>query len=311
MIQTAAMIGMGAIGTVYGHLLFQQYGDQFRIAADGEREIRLRQNGLCLNEQSFYPAVIHNASMEFTPDLLIICVKNYQLTQALPLIQACLAPHTILLPLLNGVTAGDLLKKEFPQHTVFYGLSVGIDAVRSAEGVTNRTNGTIQFGYSDNTIPAPEVTEVYEYLHAAGIDAQIMPDMLHATWKKWMLNVGLNQVSALTGAQYGHICAIPEIHTLFLSAMEEALAVAQANGIPLTHQDLEELDHMMENFPKIGKTSLLQDVEAGRDTEIDCFAGTVIALGKKYAIPTPVNQVFFRLIKAREKIRRTPVESLC
>ena len=60
--------------------------------------------------------------------------------------------------------------------------------------------------------------------------------------------------------------------------------------------DLEELDHMMETFPKIGKTSLLQDVEAGRDTEAGCFAGTVLDLGQEYGIPTPVNRVFFNLI---------------
>lgn len=308
MIQTAAMIGMGAIGTVYGHRLFQQYGSRFRVAAGGDREERIRGNGLQLNGETFYPAVIHAASAEFAPDLLILCVKNHQLVQAFPLIRACLAPHTIILPLLNGVTARDVLQKGFPGQTVFYGLSMGIDAVRSAAGVVNRTDGMIQFGYRDNRIPAPEVTAVRDYLAAAGIDARIMPDMVHAAWKKWMLNVGLNQVSALTGAQYGHISAIPEIHTLFVDAMEEALAVAQAKGIPLSHRDLEELDHMMETFPKIGKTSLLQDVEAGRDTEAGCFAGTVLDLGREYGIPTPVNRVFFNLIKAREGIRRTPLE---
>lgn len=308
MIQTAAMIGMGAIGTVYGRRLFQQYGSRFRVAADGEREERIRSGGLRLNGESFYPAVIHAASAEFTPDLLILCVKNYQLARAIPLIRACLAPHTILLPLLNGVTAREALQKEFPGQTVFYGLSMGIDAVRSAAGVTNRTDGNLQFGYQDNRVPAPEVLAVRDYLADAGIDARIMPDMAQATWKKWMLNVGLNQVSALTGAQYGHISAIPEIHTLFIDAMEEALAVAQAKGVALTHKDLEELDHMMEAFPRIGKTSLLQDVEAGRYTEVACFAGTVLELGREYGIPTPVNRVFFNLIKAREEIRRAPLE---
>ena len=65
MIQTAAMIGMGAIGTVYGHRLFQQYGSRFRVAAGGDREERIRGNGLQLNGETFYPAVIHAASAEF------------------------------------------------------------------------------------------------------------------------------------------------------------------------------------------------------------------------------------------------------
>ena len=164
MIQTAAMIGMGAIGTVYGHRLFQQYGSRFRVAAGGDREERIRGNGLQLNGETFYPAVIHAASAEFAPDLLILCVKNHQLVQAFPLIRACLAPHTIILPLLNGVTARDVLQKGFPGQTVFYGLSMGIDAVRSAAGVVNRTDGMIQFGYRDNRIPAPEVTAVRDYI---------------------------------------------------------------------------------------------------------------------------------------------------
>jgi 2-dehydropantoate 2-reductase len=298
-IKNAAIIGLGAIGSVYGNLLHRAYGQNFAAIADGARAERLRKNGVKVNGVSFYPQV-KKPGEKFTADLILICVKNYQLEKAIEDIRGFVGPGTVLLPLLNGVTARERLKDTFPENRVFYGLAIYIDAVRTGEGVVHTKDGLIQFGEADNTVLSPEVSAVRDYLDGAGIRAEACADMVRAVWKKWMLNVGVNQVSAVTRSPYGKITAVPSTLALFHEAMMEVVSLAEASGIDLSEKDVLEFEKAMGNFSPQGKTSMLQDVEAGRRTEVDFFAGTVEELGKKLKVPTPVNHVLLLLLHSIE-----------
>lgn len=299
-IKKIALIGLGAIGTVYGSLLHQKYGSDFAVIAGESRGEKLRAKGVTLNGQTWYPHIVSPREPDYRPDLIVICVKNYQLDQAITDLRGIAGKDTVLLPLLNGVTARDRLLAAFPENPVLYGLSIRIDAVRLLSGVVNTVNGEIQFGFPDNTVPAPEVTAVRDALTAAGIEAEVCPDMLRAVWKKWMLNVGCNQVSAVTGSTYGQLAAVETSRILFHEAMQEVVALAKAARIDLTERDAQEFEAMMKDFSPHGKTSMLQDVEAKRQTEVDYFAGTVVELGSRYHVPTPVNHVLYCVIRSME-----------
>lgn len=301
-IENAALIGMGAIGTVYGKLLHQKYHSNFAVIANGARGEKLKTNGVTLNKESFYTRVISGQEKNFKAGLIIVCVKNYQLDQAIADIQNFVGEDTVILPLLNGITARDRILSAYPNNKVLYGLSIYIDAVRTAEGVSNTVNGVIQLGNADNTTLAPEVAAVKEYLSAAGIEAQVCPDMIQTIWRKWMLNIGCNQVSAATGAPYGKLCSIETNRILFHEAMMEVVALAKASRIDLSEKDVLQFENMMNTFSPQGKTSMLQDVEAKRRTEVDYFAGTAVELGKELGIPTPVNHVLYCIIKSREQL---------
>jgi 2-dehydropantoate 2-reductase len=301
-IKNVVLIGMGAIGTVYGNLLHQHYGSDFAVIAGGTRGEKLKNDGVTINKSTFYPRVISPKGESFTADLIIICVKNYQLDEAIGDISSFVNADTVILPLLNGVTARERILSTFPDNTVFYGLSIYIDAVRTSEGVRNTVNGMIQFGNAENTIPTPDVITVKDFLAAAGIEVQACPDMIRAVWKKWMLNVGGNQVSAVTGAPYGKLVGIETNRILFHEAMMEVVALAEASQIDLTQKDVSEFESMMETFSPQGKTSMLQDIEAKRKTEADYFAGTVVEFGKKLNVPTPVNHVLHCIIKSMEQL---------
>jgi 2-dehydropantoate 2-reductase len=301
-IENAALIGMGAIGTVYGKLLHQKYGSNFAVIADGTRGEKLKTNGVTLNKKPFYPRIISGQEEKFKAGLILACVKNYQLDRAIADIRNCVGEETVILPLLNGITARDRILSAFPNNKVLYGLSIYIDAVRTADGVSNTVNGIIQFGDADNTVLAPEVAAVKDFLSAAGIEAQVCPDMIQTIWRKWMLNIGCNQVSAATGAPYGKLCSVETNRILFHEAMMEVVALAKASRIDLSENDVLQFENMMNTFSPQGKTSMLQDVEAKRRTEVDYFAGTAVELGKKLGIPTPVNHVLYCIIKSREQL---------
>ncbi len=301
-IKTVALIGMGAIGTVYGKLLYEQYGSDFVVIADESRKEKLSEKGFTLNGRSFYPKVVSGSDDSLKYDLIIFCVKNYQLKDAIDDVRSFVGENTVLLTLLNGVTARTAIHAEYPDNKVLYGLSMKIDAIRTENGVINTVDGEIHFGEADNTIISDEVQAVADCFNSSGIQNIVFPDMIRMIWKKFMLNVGVNQVTAVTKSTYGKVTSIGTNLVLFREAMSEVLAIAKASGIDLREEDIEEFVELMSKFSPNSKTSMLQDVEARRKTEVDYFAGTVVEMGKKLSIPTPVNHVLYCIIKSMEEL---------
>lgn len=115
-----------------------------------------------------------------------------------------------------------------------------------------------------------------------------------------MVNIGVNQTSAILGAPYGVFQSSEHLRELAKSAMREVVAIAQAKDISLTEDDVENSLHRILEHSKEGRTSMLQDVEAHRPTEVDMFSKNICKLGKKYSIPTPINQTLFYMIKVIE-----------
>lgn len=297
-IKQAALIGMGAVGTVYAKQLHHTYGSHFGIIAKGNRGEKLLAHGAMCNAEVYFPKVLASEK-DFSPDLIIICVKNYQLDAATNDLHEFVGKDTILLPLLNGITARDRLLQAFPQNRVFYG-TVNIEATRTDAGVTSASGGIIRLGYADNTEPLPEVLAVEQFLTAASIRAEINDDMIRTVWKKWMTNVTCNQISAVTGATYGQIASIPSNMELLHDLGMEIVALAKASNVNLNEQDLLQLESAVSTFSKDSKTSMLQDIEAGRKTEVDYFGGTAVELGQKLNVPTPVNRTVSLLIQSLE-----------
>ena len=115
-----------------------------------------------------------------------------------------------------------------------------------------------------------------------------------------MLNVGINQISAILKAPYGVFQTLPDAQKLFSSACREVLPLAQKEGVSLSEVDISECLKVFKTLSPVSKTSMLQDVEAGRKTEVESFALAVINLGKKHGIPTPVNEMLYHMIRVLE-----------
>ncbi len=300
-IQSIALIGAGAIGAVYASHLHKHYGSSFAVIASGDRANRLQNNGITINGDTFFPRVVTGKEDGFAADLILVCVKNYHLNDAIRDIAPFVGESAIILPLLNGITARDRLLEHFPANHILYGLAIYIDAVRTAEGVVNTNDGIIQLGDALNDPPSPPVMAVSEALSRAGIGVEVCPDMIRTIWRKWMLNVGCNQVSALIRGTYSAFSSSPAARDLFFDAMMEVVSLAKAADVNLTEADAREFVSLMQTFSPNGKTSMLQDVESLRKTEVESFGGTVCELGKRYGVPTPVNDMLTRLITATEQ----------
>jgi 2-dehydropantoate 2-reductase len=123
---------------------------------------------------------------------------------------------------------------------------------------------------------------------------------MRAMWWKFMINVGVNQASAVLRAPYGVFQASADARALMRSLMTEVVTLAEKSGIDLKEKDIDEWDRILAGLSPAGKTSMLQDVEAGRKTEVEIFAGKVVSLAAAYGLTAPVNQTVQRIIAVIE-----------
>jgi 2-dehydropantoate 2-reductase len=137
----------------------------------------------------------------------------------------------------------------------------------------------------------------------AGIVSEIPTDMIRMLWWKLMVNVGINQASAVMRAPYGVFQSSPDARELMKMLMREVIVLAQRVGVNLREQDLAEWHEVLKTLSPKGKTSMLQDIEAGRKTEVEVFAGKVVELGRSHGIPTPVNQALLSIVHVLEQYR--------
>lgn len=123
---------------------------------------------------------------------------------------------------------------------------------------------------------------------------------MRALWYKFMVNVGINQTSAVLRATYGVFQTKNEAKELMESAMWEVVKLSQKVGVNLSKNDIEEWHKVLNTLGHDSRTSMCQDIVYGRKTEVDIFAGTVCKLGEKYGVDTPVNRTLLNIIKIIE-----------
>lgn len=302
MIKTVGIAGAGSVGSALMYEMYHRDPENVYLVAAGERAERMREKGISVNNEVFFPKVYSDRSQGVHLDLVIIAVKTYSLGSLINDIRPLLDRDTLILPIENGITTTQLFEREFPDNRVFYGVILRTDAHRMSRRVYFNTLGEMQIGYADNHEVKPEVQEAYERLRELGVNVRIYEDMRRAKWRKWMLNTGASQTAVEVQAECGFFGQVEEIRSLMAMLMDEIIAVGRAEGVDINEDDRDEIIEMLVNFPPDKKMSMLQDVEAGRPIEIDEYAGEVVRLGRKHGIPTPANEILYLAITAREKI---------
>ena len=300
-IEKVAIIGAGALGAAYGSILYEMDPRGVCFIASGARHDKLKRNGVVVNGKPYGIAVM--SPEEATPaDLLIVAVKHHHLDQAIGEMKKAVGPATTILSVMNGIDSEERIGAVHGKDKVVYGLTLGIDAVREGNSVNYKNQGRIFFGEAKNPELTDRVRRIKELFDRAGIAYVIPPDMIRSLWFKYMVNVGVNQTSAVLRANYGALKTSPEARDLMDSAMREVIKIAQAMQVDLSEKDIEEWYKVLEGLNPAGMTSMFQDVEAGRKTEVEMFAGTVIELGKRCGVATPVNQRLFDELRRIEAL---------
>ncbi|MDX2138576.1 MAG: ketopantoate reductase family protein [Chloroflexota bacterium] len=299
-IKNVAIVGLGAIGAIYAVKLAQHDPGCLRVIVDETRRERYRRDGVCLNEQRYDFTYVTPDEAGEKADLILVATKSEGLTDAIAAMQPFVHDRTLILSLMNGISSPAAIAAAYGWDKVLHAFFVGHGSTRVGNAITFDGVGRIVFGDADVDGQSSRVERVAQFFTQAGIAYEVPPDILFALWSKFVLNVGVNQASAVLRATYGEFQRNPRALEIAVDLMQEAVALAHIVGIRNADGLLPWSLDFIRNMPSGFKSSMLQDIEAGRRTEIDLFAGVICALGAQHQVDTPYNQLFYRLIRALE-----------
>ncbi len=294
------IVGAGAMGAVYASRFFDMDPECVFLLAGGERYTRLKDEGLTVNGRH-YALPVSRPEETAPSDLVLVAVKHHHLPRAISDMRHAVGEKTCLLSVMNGIQSEEQMAEVYGAGKTLYAVAVGIDAVRRGNLVTCTSQGKLLFGEAENSVLSERVKALQALFTKAGIVNETPVDMIRALWWKFMVNVGMNQVSAILDAPYGVFQKSQAAREVAQEAMNEVVAIAQAKGIQLSKKDAEDFMPFLHKMSPDGKTSMAQDVEAQRKTEVEMFAGRVVEMGRELNIPTPVNQMLLKLIQVIEE----------
>jgi 2-dehydropantoate 2-reductase len=300
-IKNIAIVGAGAMGGAYASMFSSAPGFAVFFIARGERYKRLREQPLMVNGTVYEIPVQSPEKTDKPADLVLVALKHHHLAEAMGEIKAAVGEETVILSVMNGLESEQIIGEACGMEKVLYSVAVGIDAVHENGCYTYASPGRILFGKGPQSADDTRVSMLREALERAAIPCEIPDDILRVMWWKFMINVGINQSSAVLRAPYGVFQSSVDARELMRMLMEEVIALAKKLSIDLTADDYKEWLSVLAALSPQGKTSMLQDMEAGRKTEVDIFAGKVVSLGREHGIPTPANEMILHILKVIEK----------
>jgi 2-dehydropantoate 2-reductase len=294
--KNVVIVGAGAVGALYGQRLNPVCSLSFLV--DEERKKRYLRDGIIINGK--VAPFAYRCADEIEPaDLIIIATKNHHLHTVIEQMRPIVTHSTVILTLLNGIESEGVLAAAFGWEKILHGFAVGLNSTHVDNRIDFTAEGRIVFGERDNS-STDRVAALSELFASAGIEAVVPKDIHLMQWNKFMLNTAYNTISGLLLATYEQLDQ-KAVKELAYGVCAEVRAVALAEGIRIPDSFVEENHNLVITLGD-GKTSMCQDLEAGRVTENEWFAGSVVALGEKHGIPTPICQTLSLLVQAKEAI---------
>ena len=300
-IKTVLICGMGAIGSVYANAISEYNNNILSVLVDESRLKKYKTNPPIFNNKTLNLNYITPDSQHLKADLILIATKNNTIDEALKNIENFVTQDTIILSLLNGLQSEDLLAEKFGSDKILYSYYIGHTSTRNGRNVIHDGVYKTVFGEKDNTNYSKNVIKLKNFFDKTDIPYEIPTDMNYSRWWKFLVNVGYNQASSVLNSSYKYFQNCPKVNDFAIKLMEEAANIAKAEGVKNTQLLIPEVLKVISTMLPETKTSMLQDIEADRPTEIDAFAGYIVTLGKKHNIETHYNRIVYDIIKALEE----------
>lgn len=300
-----AIIGPGALGCLLAAKFSLAGEEVWLVDYRPERAQLLARQGLILQApRGTATKVKVNAGLagEVGPaDLTILTVKAHQTGAAVQDLPLLLSSGGLALTLQNGLGNLEEMARVAGPARLLGGASI-LGATRLREGeVLLAGLGPTYVGQPPGSLVSPaEVEKVVGLFRRAGLPCEARGDIEAVLWEKFLVNVGINPLTALLKIKNGDLPRIPPAWGLAVSAATEALAVARASGIELSVDPEARLREVC-TATAANRSSMLQDVLAGRRTEIEALNAQVTTRGESHVIPTPVNHFLTQLIQALEE----------
>ena len=298
-IQSVAVLGAGAVGSYVIWGLSHKKDIRLGVIAEGERADRLKKGGCWINDEVYCPEVWSPQEAEDV-DLLIVSLKYGSLPEALESIKTIVGEHTTVMSLMNGVDSEELIAEQVGDERVLRSL-IKVASHKEENGYYFNPETTLGIIFGELAAPFDsERVQAIESLFAdTGIHFRSTEFIREEIWGKFRLNVCNNLPQAILGAGVG--CYSDSTHMKVISdgLRRELEQIALAKGINMSK--IAGTSGRGSAVPASARYSTLQDLDAGRHTEIDMFSGALMRMGEELGIPTPYNEYTYHMIKALEE----------
>lgn len=298
------VVGAGAMGSVYGGILADAGNEVWLLDIWKEHVDAIRARGVRVEGASGDRTVRVNATLEAREagpcELVVVATKAYDTENAVKNADPMMDPETLVLTIQNGIGNAERMERLVGAKNLLVGIAGGFGASVVGPGHVHH-NGweAIHLGEFGGGI-TERLNRVAEVWKKAGFKVRVFEEIQPLIWGKLLGNVAFSPVCAVTGLTVGEVLASPEAWSISEALVREAFEVARAKKIALPYDDPVRWVREFASKMPGARPSMLQDLEAGRRTEIDSINGGVVKEAEALAVPVPVNRVMVSLVKALE-----------
>jgi len=303
-----AVVGVGGVGGYFGGRLARG-GAEVAFIARGATLQALRSRGLRVDSIQGDFALervlaTDNPSDVGVVDVVLVAVKAWQIAGAAAGLGPLIGPSTAVIPLENGLEAPDILASVLGRDHVLGGLCGILSFIESPGHIRHAgIDPFIMMGELDGG-RTPRVESIAAAMKAAGVDAQIAPDITRSMWTKFLFIAPMSGVGAVTRVPVGVWRSMPEPRRVALDALHEIEAIAVARGVWLAPDAIERTMERYDGLPAGSTSSLQRDLMTGKPSELEAQIGAVVRLGRDADIATPVHDLLYAALLPAERIAR-------
>lgn len=298
-----AIVGSGALGSLLAALFSRAKADVTIFSRSKTRAEKLNRDGICVEGAAGKWKARLKASASFSEisgaGIVVLCVKSYDTKSVAGSFCPRLAEDTVVLSLQNGLGNIEIISEEIPETRVIGGMT--------NIGATLLDNGTVRYAGKGETVigrldgkVTAEMRPIRELFSSCGLELRISREIKNIIWSKLVLNAGINALSAVLRLPNGALVRSEGARRIMRAAVTEAVKVAKRKKIKLMYDDpLAKAEALCESTAA-NISSMLQDILAGRRTEIDAINGAIIRIAQESGIQVPVNALLNDMVKSIE-----------
>ena len=300
------IVGAGAMGSLFGGRLFQSGHQVMLYDINKEHVEAIRKEGLIIEDlasgkqEICRPTATTRAEDLKAVEILIIFVKSAATEAVARQFSDITGAETIAVTMQNGLGNEAILKQHFGEHRTAAGVTSQGATFLGPGRIRHAGRGTTHLCMSDRD--NEKLEEFVAALNQAGMDTELEKNIDDLIWSKLIINVGINALTALTGLPNGRLLEFPECKALMADLVAEAVRVAEKRGVHLTYPDPLEMVYAVAEKTGGNRSSMLQDFDRGRRSEIDFINGAILREAEALDLEVPVNRAVTRLVRVMDSV---------
>ena len=302
-----AIVGIGGVGGYFGGLLSKRYSDDKEVEivfiARGKHLEEIKANGLQLiTEKGKFivspDLATDNPSGCSTVDLVLFCVKGYDLEESAKLLSPHIDGNTLIVSLLNGVDNTGRLNSILNNGKILNGcVYIGAHIVRP--GVCQQAGGLCKMFFGSESNEPIDGESIENIFREASIDAEYRKDITNIVWEKYVFVSPFASATTFLNKTMREILDSTEGKELLEDLLEEVLSIAKGQGVELPENIREATIGKASAFPYETKTSMQMDFEKGKKAELETFTGFIVNKAKKFGLSVPNHEKVYTALQNR------------